>query len=100
MVGAGSILQHRDAHTIQTHSSLDKGKGANRYLDVAETTGTINVEVQGPAEEDGADDQNVDGYYNFRKMVAVDKAERLVKNMSFNIDIGELYTLERSCISN
>ena len=33
-------------------------------------------------------------------MVAVQQAEQLLKNMSFNIPLSKLYALEKTCISN
>ena len=51
-------------------------------------------------EDEDEDDREVDAEYNFKKMAAVDQAEQLVKNMSFNIDISKLYGLEKTCISN
>ena len=51
------------------------------------------------ADED-EDDREVDAEYDWAAMVAVDRAEQLVKNMSFTIDIGKLYRLEKTCMSN
>ena len=49
---------------------------------------------------DDEDDAEVEAQYDFEAMVAVDKAEQLVRNMSFNIDISKLYALEKTCIAN